>query len=58
MITIVVTLIVVGVVLYLVKLIPMDPTILTAIRVVVILFAVLWALDAMGLTHFGARLRS
>jgi hypothetical protein len=58
LIAIVVTLIVIGVLLYLVGLIPMDPAIHTAIRVLVILFAVLWALDAVGLTHFsGVRLR-
>lgn len=42
---IVFVLIVIGVGLYLVGLIPMDPKILTVIRVVVILAVVLWILD-------------
>jgi hypothetical protein len=58
LIAIVVTLIIVGVLLYLVGLIPMDGTILTIIRVIVILLVVLWLLDALGIFHFsGVRLR-
>lgn len=43
--SLIVLLIIVGVGLYLVQLIPMDPKILTIIRVVVILAVVLWLLD-------------
>ena len=56
MISILLTLVVVGVVLYLLTLIPMDATIATIIRVLVILFAVIWLLRAVGLLN-GAGLR-
>jgi len=49
LVTLIVLLIVVGVALYLVQLIPMDPVIRTLIRVVVILFVVLYALKVLGL---------
>ena len=49
MISIILTLVIVGVVLYLLTLIPMDPTIATVIRVVVILFAVIWVVQSLGL---------
>lgn len=49
MLSIILALILVGVLLYLVTLIPMDPAIVTIIRVVVILGAVLWIIRAMGL---------
>lgn len=45
----VVVLVVVGVCLYLLEMVPMDGTIKTIIRVVVILFVVLWVLQAVGL---------
>ena len=45
MIELLVVLIVAGVVLYLVGMIPMDPAFLQIIRVLVILFAVLYAAD-------------
>ena len=41
-------LIVIGVGLYLVGLIPMDPTIAKIIRVVVILAVVVWILESLG----------
>ena len=49
MLSIILTLVVVGVLLYLLTLIPMDPAIVTIIRVVVILGAVLWIVKALGL---------
>lgn len=49
MLSIILTLVVVGVLLYLLTLIPMDPAIVIIIRVVVILGAVLWVCKAMGL---------
>ena len=52
LVSIVVVLIVVGVLLWLVGMIPMDATIQTIIRVVVIIAVVVWLLKALGL--FGA----
>ena len=49
LITVVVVLIVVGVLLWLVGMIPMDATIHKIIRVVVIIAVVLWLLRAFGL---------
>jgi len=49
MLAIILTLVIVGVLLYLLTLIPMDPAIVVIIRVVVILGAVLWIVRAMGL---------
>lgn len=49
LITVVLVLIVVGVLLWLVGMIPMDRTIHTIIRVVVIIAVVLWLLRAFGL---------
>jgi hypothetical protein len=49
LITIVVVLIVVGVLLWLVGMIPMDATIHMIIRVVVIIAVVIWLLRAFGL---------
>ena len=51
MIHIIITLLIVGVLLYLITLIPMDAAIVTIIRVVVILCAVLYVLSALGLWH-------
>jgi hypothetical protein len=42
-------LIVIGVVLYLIETIPMDATIKVIIRVVVILFVVIWLLSVFGI---------
>lgn len=47
-ISLIVTLVIVGVALYLLQLIPMDPIIKQVIRVLVILFAFLWALSFLG----------
>lgn len=54
LLTLVVTLIVVGVLLYLVGLIPMDPTILRVIQVVVLLAVVLWLLNVFGVLNMAA----
>jgi hypothetical protein len=51
MISILVVLVILGVALYLVNLIPMDGNIRTIIRVVAILFVVLWLLQALGIWH-------
>ena len=47
--TVVLVLVVVGVLLWLINLIPMDATIHTIIRVVVIIVVVLWLLRVFGL---------
>lgn len=49
LISIIVVLIVVGVLLWAVDMIPMDPAIHTIIRVVVIVAVVIWLLRAFGL---------
>jgi len=58
---IVVTLIVIGLLLYLVQSLPMDATVKTIIKVVVILAVVLWLAESLGFIgpwHLGAtRLR-
>jgi hypothetical protein len=48
LISIIVTLIVVGLLLYLIGLIPMDGTIKQIIRVVVIIAVILWLLQSFG----------
>jgi hypothetical protein len=53
LIQLVVALIVVGVLLYLVQLLPMDATIKLIIRIVVILAVVLWLLSATGILDSG-----
>ncbi len=52
-ISLLITLIFIGVVLYLITLIPMDATILRIIQIVVILAVVLWLLQSFGVYHFG-----
>ena len=49
LISIIVTLVVIGLVLYLIDLIPMDGTIKQIIRVIVIIAVVIWLLQAFGL---------
>ena len=49
LISIIVTLIVVGLLLYLIGLIPMDGTIKQIIRVVVIIAVIIWLLESFGL---------
>ena len=53
LIGLIVVLLIVGVVLYIVSLIPMDATIKRIIQVLVILFVVLWILSALGLIPHG-----
>ena len=48
-VSIIVTLVVIGLVLYLIDLIPMDRTIKQIIRTIVIIGVVLWLLQAFGL---------
>ena len=48
MITLVIALVIVGVCLYLLGTLPIDATIATVIRVVVVLCVVLWLLNAFG----------
>ncbi len=48
MIALILGLVLLGVCLYLIKQIPMDPTISTLITVVVVICAVLWLLRAFG----------
>jgi len=52
-----VALIIIGVVLYLIELIPMDGTVKTIIRVLAILFMVLYLLQLLGVWHGFQRLR-
>jgi hypothetical protein len=49
LISIIVTLVVIGLVLYLIELIPMDGTIKQIIRVIVIIAVIVWLLQAFGL---------
>lgn len=53
LVSLIVTLIVIGVVLYLVELIPMDATIKRIIQVLVILCVVLWLLSSFGVLPAG-----
>ena len=48
LISILVALVVIGVILYLLNLIPMDGTIRTIIHVIVVLFVILWLLQMLG----------
>ena len=48
LISLIVTLVIIGVVLYLLQLIPMDGTIKQIIHVVIILCVILWLLQAFG----------
>ncbi len=49
---IIVTLVVIGLLLYLVELIPMDRTIKQIIRIIVIIAVVIWLLNAFGLMGY------
>ncbi len=57
LIGLIITLVIVGVVLYLIQLIPMDATIKKVIWVLVILFVILWVLNQFGFVHDTIRLR-
>jgi hypothetical protein len=50
-IEIIIALVIVGVALYLLNLVPMDDTIRTVIRVIVILFIILYMLQVLGFWH-------
>ena len=57
LIQLIVTLVIIGVVLYLLQMIEMDATIKKVIHVLVILFVILWVLQSFGVvTGFPARL--
>lgn len=51
LIQILLTLVVVGVLMWLVNLIPMQGTIKSILNTVVVIFVVLWLLDVFGLFH-------
>lgn len=53
-ISLLITLAVFGVVLYIITLIPMDGTVRKIIIVIAILAIVLWLLQGFGIYHFGA----
>jgi hypothetical protein len=57
LIQLIVVLVVVGVALYLLDLVPIDATVRTIIKVLVILFLVLWIIQALGLMEVGPVLR-
>jgi hypothetical protein len=57
LISLIVTLVVVGVALYILTLIPMDNVIKQIIRVVVLLVALLYVLEALGIWHSSLPLR-
>lgn len=56
LLSIIVTLVIVGVVLYLLQLIPMDATIKQVIHVLVILFVILWLLQSFGIFSLPVKL--
>jgi hypothetical protein len=56
-ISLIVTLVFLGVGLYLLELVPMDATIKRVIQVLVILLVVLWVLQSLGLFHGMPQLR-
>ena len=49
MIALILTLAVIGVILYLIERLPMDPAILMAIRIIVIICVILWLVQVFGL---------
>ncbi len=49
MISIIMTLILAGLLLYLISLLPLDPTVKQIIHVVAIVFIILWVIQALGL---------
>jgi len=52
LITIVITLIVVGVVLWLINLIPMQPTIKKIVNTIIVIFIVIWLMKVFGLWSY------
>lgn len=57
LISLIVVLVVVGLVLVLLQQLPIDPSLLTIIRVLVILFVCLWLLQTLGLFSHRVLLR-
>jgi hypothetical protein len=57
LVSLVLTLVVVGVLLYLVSLIPMNATIQRVIQVLVILFVIIWVIQSIGLLGAGPSIR-
>jgi len=53
----IVVLIIIGLLLYLVSMLPIDATIKNIIHVLVIVFVILWLLSALGLFHIGPVIR-
>ncbi len=57
LVSLVLSLVVVGVALYLISFIPMNPTIMRIIQVLVILFVVIWLVQSLGLLSAGPTIR-
>ena len=57
LVSLVLTLVVVGVLLYLVSFIPMNATIQRVIQVLVILFVIIWVIQSIGLLGAGPTIR-
>lgn len=55
-ITILITLIVVGVVMWLVNMIPMQPTIKKIVNTIIVIFVVIWLLKVFGLWAYLANI--
>lgn len=53
LVDIVIVLVILGVALYLIGLIPMDATVKTIVRIVVVVAALLWLLQAAGIRGLG-----
>lgn len=49
MISLILTLAVIGVILYLIERLPMDPTIIMVIRIIVVICVILWLVQVFGL---------
>lgn len=56
LISVIITLVVVGVVLWLINLIPMHPRMKTIVNAVVVIFAVLWLFRIFGLWQYLANI--
>lgn len=57
LIGLVVFLIIIGLLLYLIEQLPLDPTIRNLIRIVVIVIVILWLISALGLLDVGPVIR-
>lgn len=56
LISVIITLVVVGVVLWLINLIPMQPTIKKIVNAVIVIFAVLWLFRVFGFWQYLANI--